>query len=311
MRLPLAALTVALVAAIGFVPLPAIGAVEPGCALSCGSATAGADVPCTISRATSGKGLYVLFETADGTAHAGTDYTAVRQLLYFKPSALTQTVAVHTALNPSAAGTLTFNAAIAASTLVVRSTGSIIEPAPPPIASAWVPAPLRDGGFARVVTVSDPLWETEKATGQVDRSLQVGEVVAVYFNGAAINFDGSIDLSVYAISDGAAGRVKAVDVEGVAPAGNPPLPPPNMNLPADWWVPGLVIANKTCANANDPAQPGVTQGGVYRASMLAGTHMQLASGQVGSSGSQWIVFAADDPWQGAREVVTGDCLTGQ
>jgi hypothetical protein len=182
-------------------------------------------------------------------------------------------------------------------------------PPPPPPTSAWISAPLHDGGFARVKAISDSKWETTGAGA--GRPLIVGEIVAVYFNGWGSEANGQTSFAVYTLSDGGAGRAYAADLEGVAPSGNPPLPPPNMGLPADWWVPGLVVANKTCANAFDPAQPGVTRGGVYRASMLIGTHHSLASGETGFSGATWIVFASGDPWMGAREIVTGDCLTGQ
>jgi hypothetical protein len=284
--------------------------------LVCGSANAGSDVSCTLSRLSGGRGIYVLVKTFDVTAKAGTDYTAINQLYYFKSSILTQKIPVHTVVNPAATGILTFKVVASEGATPVSAIGSIVEPAPPPpppppSSLTWVPAPLHDGGFARVTNVSDPIWETEKAgMNGPTRSLVAGEIVAVYFNGWGIEADGSTSYAVYSITDGAAGRVKASDIQGVAPSPTLPLPPTNMSLPADWWVPGLVKANKTCPNANHPDQPGVTQGGVYRAAMLAGTHMQLASGQVGWANAQWIVFAADDPWQGAREVVTGDCLTG-
>jgi hypothetical protein len=181
-------------------------------------------------------------------------------------------------------------------------------PSSPPLPQSWVAAPLHDGGFARVRVVSDPKFEIAGAGS--GRPLVAGEIVAVYFNGWGVAWDNRTTFAVYALTDGSAGRAYAADLDGLAPSGNPPLPPANMGLPADWWVPGLVTANKTCPNAYDATKPGVTQGAVYRAGMMIGTHTALAPGVTGSAGAVWTVFAAGDPWQGARLTVRGDCLTG-
>lgn len=295
--------------------------------LVCGSANAGSDVACTVTRLSGGKGIYVLFQTSDGTAKAGIDYTAVSKLLYLKGSQLSASVAVHTVVNPAATGTLTFTAAIAASsTDLANAQAAIIEPAPPPpttqtcpdgsiIAASsscpvappptvsWVSAPLQDGGFARVTNASDSLWPmTGPGAG---RPLVNGEIVAVYFNGWGYQADGQASFAIYALSDGASGRALAGDLQGVAPVGTPP------GLPANWWVPGLVTANKTCGSATQPGQPGVVQGGTYRAAMLAGSHMKLADGVTGAPSNMWLVFATGTQQYTTGEVVVmGDCLTG-
>lgn len=301
--LRLAAAFLAIVASPQLAP-PAGAASSSAFTVSCGTANAGSDVPCTVTRTSGGKGLYVLFATSDVTAHAGTDYMTVRQLLYFKASAITQTVAVHTAVNPNATGTVTFTASIAVGSVPSSTTGSIVEPATaPPPANSWVSAPLQDGGFARV-KANDADWDmTGPGNGRV---LVPGEIVAVYFNGWGNDTDGATSFAIYALNDGTTGRAKAADLEGVAPVGTPP------GLPADWWVPGLVTANKTCGSATHAGQPGVVQGGVYRAAMLVGSHMKLATGVTGDASNIWIVFATGaQQYTTPQVVVMGDCLTGQ
>jgi hypothetical protein len=117
------------------------GAALPQLSLACGSAPAGQDVPCSISRVSGGKGVYVLFQTSDDTAKAGTDYTAVSKQVYLSAGTSSFSIAVHTLANANAAGTLTFNAAVAGGSSVVRAIGSIVEPAPVP-APTPTPTPL-------------------------------------------------------------------------------------------------------------------------------------------------------------------------
>lgn len=245
---------------------------------------------------------------SDGSAKAGIDYV--------RPAPITITIAnkALSALGPTIAtiqnakpdGDRTVLATITAVRNArisrAQATITIKDDDPPAPADSWISAPLHDGGFARV-KANSALWDmTGPGAG---RPLIAGEIVAVFFNGWGAQADGRISFAIYALSDGSDGRSYADDLEGVAPVGSPP------QLPADWWVPGLVVANKTCANAYNAAQPGIVQGGIYRAAMVAGSHMAIASGQTGSAGSVWSVFAADDPWMGARIPIAGDCLTGQ
>jgi hypothetical protein len=134
MRVPLIAAALAASFALAFVPIPAVRAALPQLALACSSAPAGQNVNCTISRLSGGQGVYVLFQTSDGTAHAGVDYAATKQLVYLKGSVNSAAVAVPTFPNPNGAtGTLSFTAAITAGSVVVKASGSIVEPAPAPV----------------------------------------------------------------------------------------------------------------------------------------------------------------------------------
>lgn len=127
------ALRLAIAASIIAIATP-VGAALPQLALACGSAPAGQDVPCTISRVAGGRGVYVLFQTSDSTAKVGTDYTAVSEQVYLSAGTPSLALAVHTLVNPNATGTLTFNAALAGGAAVVRAVGNIVEPAPlPPV----------------------------------------------------------------------------------------------------------------------------------------------------------------------------------
>lgn len=170
--------------------------------------------------------------------------------------------------------------------------------------AAYAKAPLQDGSFAQVTNASDTEWSmTGPGPG---RPLMTGEIVAIYFNGGGYTGDNQVTYSIYALSDGSSGRALAGDLRGVAPVGTPP------GLPANWWVPGLVVANKTCANAVSSNGPGVTEGGVYRAALVAGSHMKLATGVTGDPSNMWQTYASGDlGYSAAHGVVTGDCLTGQ
>jgi hypothetical protein len=360
--------------------------------LSGWSASAGRPETFTISRISGNGTATVVFQTHDGTAAAGVDYTATTQTLLWKQGQTKLTVTVPTLVNPAKAGkTISFTATITSNGITKTATGTIVEPAapppavtwtkcadeggkcyttgnvrygsdptwtapravngsidcsnatfgdplvgtvkqcqtdgqvgspppppatqtcpdgsvipatstcpvaPPPPSNSWVAAPLHDDGFARVKANPDP-WDN---VGANSRPLVAGELVAIFANGWGADYAGRIVYEVMALSDGTMGRAYASDLDGVAPVGTPP------QLPADWWHPALVTANKTCPGAF--GGPGVTQGGIYRAEILVGTHTSLASGQTGSAGATWTVYAADDPWQGARVNVTGDCLTG-
>jgi hypothetical protein len=275
-------------------------------AIADAQAQAGSAVVFTIRR-TSGSGpINVLFQTADLTAKAGPDYLAIKKLVYFKGGQSSAQVEVPTSIDLADLGkTLQFSVAIAASKAgAATARGSIIEPpAPQPAPNSWVSAPLQDGGFARVKNASDSLWPiTGPGSG---RPLVNGEIVAVYFNGWGYQADGQASFAIYALSDGTSGRALASDLEGVAPSGSPPA------LPADWWVPGLVKASKTCGSATQPGQPGVVEGGIYRAAMLAGSHMKLADGQTSAPPIMWLVFATGvQQFTTGEVVVTGDCLVG-
>lgn len=133
--------------ALGVVP-PAGAAPTPTFAISSPTVQAGQPEIFIISRVSGGSGAYVMFKTKDGTAKAGTDYTAISQLVYVKAGVQTVAVSVPTLVNPAVSGvTLTFSAAIATTNTPVVGTGSIIAPgAPPP---QWVLAALTDGGYAQ------------------------------------------------------------------------------------------------------------------------------------------------------------------
>lgn len=298
---------------------PAWAAPVSNFSLSSPTVQAGNTEVFTITRLSGGQGLYVLFQTSDGSAVAGTDYTATKQLVYFKGGVTSVTVSVPTKLNSNAIK-LTFRAVIAASTISVAATGTILEPtqtcpdgsvlplaqtcSTPPPSNSWVAAPLQDGGFARV-KANDGLWDmTGPGNGRV---LVPGEIVAVYYNGWGVEADNSTSFAIFALNDKTTGRAKASDLEGVAPVGAPP------GLPTDWWVPGIVNAIKTCTDARPTfaGQPGITQGGAYRAAMVAGSHMKLASGQTGDASNMWIITGTGDQTYTAHSVVTGDCITGQ
>jgi hypothetical protein len=132
-------------------PWPLCATPTPTFAISSPSAPAGQPEVFTISRVSGGSGAYVLFQTYDRTAHAGTDYTATNQLIYVKSGVASVTVSVPTTVNPNATGTLTFIAAIASTTTASTGTASIVEPvstpAPQPTGT-WGSAPLAVGGYA-------------------------------------------------------------------------------------------------------------------------------------------------------------------
>jgi Calx-beta domain len=274
-----------------------------------GDVQAGQSEVFTISRVTGAQGYYVLFSTQDDTAIAGTDYVATKTLLYFSKGTKVLTVSVPTMVNSNALGTtLHFRGVIASSTGTgaIATTVGIIEPPappppppPPPSTLSWNPAPLQDGGYAKVTSSTDVDWAV---TGS-GRSLVAGEIVAIYFNGWGFDTDNTPSYAVYAFSDGAYGRIKGSNLQGVVPVGTPPP------LPGNWWLPGMVTASKTCSDAINSANPGVTQGKIYNARMLIGSHMTLSTGQSGSSASMWIV-TLPGLLTGYPSVVTGDCLTG-
>jgi hypothetical protein len=127
-----AAIVAALLMPLLASPAGASPSVQAAFSIPSVSANAGAVEVFTVTRTAGGKGLYVLFETSDVTAKAGTDYSHVKQLLYFRASQVSATVSVPTFVNPRATGTLQFNVAISAGSSAVRATGKIVEPAPAP-----------------------------------------------------------------------------------------------------------------------------------------------------------------------------------
>lgn len=298
--------------------------------LSGWKASAGNAETFTITRVSGNGAATVSFKTgAPGdVAQPGIDYAATNVIINWQPKQVTAQVKVPTLPNAAYAGhNITFTATITVAGKATSALGLIMEPAappppsatqtcpdgsvipaastcpPPPPATQWVSAPLQDGGFARVKNANDSQWPM---TGPSGRPLVNGEIVAVYFNGWGYEANGQPSFAIYALSDGTSGRALAGDLEGVAPAGTPPP------LPADWWTPGLVTANKTCGSATQPGQPGVVQGGTYRAAMLSGTHMKLADGVTGAPSVMWLVFASGAQQYTTGEVVVmGDCLTGQ
>lgn len=160
---------------------PSAGAVQ--LTISSPSANAGDVETFTITRSSGGNGVYVLFQTADGTAKAGLDYVATKQLIYLKGSQTSATVTVPTLTNPGATGTLTFKAAVASGSTGVGAVASIIEPAPAPTAQ-WVPAAMVDGGYARCKTVGGCHGY---APPYPDIVAQQGDVLMYAWNGVAGN----------------------------------------------------------------------------------------------------------------------------
>ncbi|WP_048860126.1 cellulose binding domain-containing protein, partial [Acidisphaera rubrifaciens] len=101
-------------------PLPTLGVSDP----SVNEAASGShDAVFTVSlSAASTQPVTVAYATADGTAHAGTDYTAESGTLTFAPGTTTQQVSVPT--QPGAAGTETFTLALSNPSGATIATGT-------------------------------------------------------------------------------------------------------------------------------------------------------------------------------------------
>jgi hypothetical protein len=242
------------------------------------------------------------------SAVAGRDFTALSHNVDFDNKETSRTFTLTILNRHGTAGnrsfTVKFKSQRYANLSAPTMTVNITSVAPPPPATTWISAPLRDGGFAKVAAVSDVDWDLTATTS--GRPLVAGEAVALYSGAAGYDWQGDLTYSIYALQDGTQGEVKASHLSGVAPVGILPT------LPADWWVPGLVTANQTCTNLYHPDRPGVTQGSTYHARMLAGGRMSIAAGQTGIPGQAWVVSGAGDQTYIATEsVVDGACLTGQ
>lgn len=189
-------------------PWPLSATPTPTFSVSSPSANAGSPEVFTISRVAGGSGAYVLFQTHDGTAHAGVDFTTTSQLVYIKSGVSSVTVSVPTQVNPAATGNLTFTVAIASTKTPAYGTATIIEPAPPPPPPPvqcpdgstvpagetcptpapppqpqWVNAPLVAGGYAMLIHAASgapkyPGWQ-DVNYGNVYRAPTAGEVFKV------------------------------------------------------------------------------------------------------------------------------------
>ena len=99
--------------------------------------TSGASAVFTVSLSQAAtSAVTVGYATADGTANAGTDYTAESGTLTFSPGTLTQTVTVPILPDTTAKPNLTFQVdlsnAVGASLATTSGTGTIVDTIPPP-----------------------------------------------------------------------------------------------------------------------------------------------------------------------------------
>lgn len=201
------------------------GAALPQLALACAPAQAGQDAACSITRLSGGRGVYLLFQTSDGTARAALDYTAVSKQVYLPAGQQSASIAVHTRINPAATGALTFNAAVAGGAAVVRAIGSIVEPAQPPPAppptpvptSQWIPAPLTVGGYACSKWQAGPCGSgiVYRITGAMMSAdaVPVQQYTAVFDQDASGQFPLGDSFAVNFV-----GTWAATDLVGIAPA---------------------------------------------------------------------------------------------
>jgi hypothetical protein len=92
----------------------------------------------------------VAYTTADGTANAGTDYTATSGTLAFAPGQTSQTVAVpvvgDTAFEPDETFTLTLSNPVNATLATATATGTITNNDAPTAASGHYNGPISSGG---------------------------------------------------------------------------------------------------------------------------------------------------------------------
>lgn len=155
-------------------------------------------------------GTYVLIKTADGTAHAGTDYTPNNHLYYLRPNQTSVIFTVQTQVNPGGTGTLDFSIVAAASNLTARGIGHIVEQTVIPV--GYIAAPIQKGGLA-VVTGTDN-WQI---TGPgPSRLLNKGEIVSLY-TGPFLNYDGEYTWAVH--SNNEDGRMWQKNLQGIIPKG--------------------------------------------------------------------------------------------
>jgi hypothetical protein len=166
----------------------------------------------------------------------------------------------------------------------------------PTTAPAWVAAPLRAGGFARVTAVD--AWDI--AGPGLGRQLQVGEIVAIYVNGYGANYDRRTTYAVRAITDGADGRAYADKLEGVAPTG----PAPGMG--AGWYYGWPAVAARSCPDIYGRAdRPAITAGIRYRVAAVVGG--MVPPWQMAPEAAIVAVPEAN-PYLGPLAVVRADCL---
>jgi len=84
--------------------------------------------------------IVVNFSTADGTATAGTDYTATTGSVTFVPGQVTNTIAVHTLSDPTLEPNETFFVNLTSTTTITRAqaVGTIVDSANVPMLSTWM-----------------------------------------------------------------------------------------------------------------------------------------------------------------------------
>ena len=203
----------------------ALAGVTPTFTIDNPTAEAGKPVTFTVTRVSGDRGGYVLFRTADGTAKAGVDYQATERLVYVRAGADVITVPVPTFANPAASGPLTFTAAIASTNVGLAGTATITQPPPPPPPPQWVPAPLVEGGYARVkvTTLGWPKGQNPTANQynyiDVYRQAQAGEILQIYPNGWGYSWDNRVTYSLHGLTDPRDIVILyASDLEGVARA---------------------------------------------------------------------------------------------
>lgn len=104
----------------------------------------------------------VKYATADGSAHAGTDYKATSGTLTFQPGTLTQSISVPILPDTTAKPNLTFqvklSGASSATIAAASATGTIIDTIPPPKASAAASFQVTDDwgtGFGGQITITN------------------------------------------------------------------------------------------------------------------------------------------------------------
>lgn len=158
---------------------------------STASVTAGNTVTFTVDRTGGGDGtVTVAYTTVDGSAVAGTDYTAASGTLTFAPGVTGQTITVATLVDPSASGPLTVSLELTAPT-GGASLGSAdvstltINPSPEPVSH---PGQLQLETNEATVTAGSTETLTVNRTGGSDGTVTVNYATVNDSAAAGINY---------------------------------------------------------------------------------------------------------------------------
>jgi hypothetical protein len=316
---------------------------KPTFALSSATAKVGSDAVFNLTRTYGSQGVYVRFDTSDGTAHAGVDYIAAHQTVYVKPG-LGYAFHVRTLAAPNATGTRAFKLAFTAYN-AATATGSIVEPPPPPppaltVQSITVP---EDGGDATVhvlrtgslLQASSYAYSTQGVTavaglnftavsggltfapGQTDSSFKVPvlrdfkvnptlvlNIVLSSFQNAVLGLNGTLSITNVDVPPPATQTCPDGSVIPATSVCPPPLPPPP---PAGAL--GHATATAACPALNRPEN--IVLGQTYAVSGFAGYNPQ-GDATPPPAGTQDVVVLSDaaHPGDGYASLwVDRACLT--